>query len=177
MSDKQALAFRVATPADVESVVGLINGAYRGDHSRKGWTSEADLVEGDRVTPEELGALILSPDTVILLCLLEDSIIGTVELRNQGEEAYLGMLVVNPSLQASGIGKRLVAAAEELVQTRWHSSVMVLSVISVRVELIAFYERRGYSRTGMFEDFPAQLGQSSPIIAGLQFEQLSKSLA
>lgn len=170
------LQFRTANEADIAALVPVINAAYRGDQSRVGWTTEADLVEGDRVTTKEVAALIAHLDTVILLCLLDELIVGTVELRRQGLEAYLGMLVVNPRLQTRGIGKQLLAAAEEFVVSQWRSTSIVLSVISVRDELIKFYERRGYKRTGVFADFPERLGQSSPIVLGLQLEQLSKSL-
>lgn len=176
MNEMKELQFRTAKEADIAALVAVINTAYRGDQSRVGWTTEADLVEGDRVTTAEVRALLARGDTVILLCLLDDSTVGTVELRRQGLEAYLGMLVVNPRLQTRGIGKQLLAAAEEFVVSQWCSTSIVLSVISVRDELIKFYERRGYKRTGVFEDFPKQLGQSIPIVAGLQFEQLSKSL-
>jgi ribosomal protein S18 acetylase RimI-like enzyme len=169
------LRFQVAENTDVLAVVTVINAAYRGAQSREGWTTEADLVAGDRVTAAELTALIARSDTVILLCLFDELIVGTVELRSQGLEAYLGMFVVNPRLQARGIGKKILAAGEAFVRSQWSSTSIALSVISVRDELIEFYERRGYKRTGVFEDFPEQLGQSSPIVAGLQFEQLSKS--
>jgi len=176
MNDVKQLQFRIANEADVAALVPVINAAYRGDQSREGWTTEADLIAGDRVTAAEVTALIGRSDTVILLCLLDELIVGTVELRRQGFEAYLGMFVVNPRLQTKGIGKKLLAAAEEYVRSQWSSTSIALSVISVRDELIEFYERRGYKRTGVFEDFPEQLGQSTPIVAGLQFEQLSKSL-
>jgi ribosomal protein S18 acetylase RimI-like enzyme len=175
MNEMKELQFRTASEADIAALVPVINAAYRGVQSREGWTTEADLVAGDRVTAAEVTALIARSDTVILLCLLDELIVGTVELRRRGVETFLGMFVVNPRLQARGIGKKILGAAEEFVRSQWSSTSIALSVISVRDELIEFYERRGYKRTGVFEDFPEQLGQSSPIVAGLQFEQLSKS--
>lgn len=176
MADSNIFEFREATSADISEIVPLINSAYRGDSSRAGWTTEADLVSGDRVTISEVESLLSRSGVVVLLCLLHGKIIGTVELHNNHPEAYLGMLVVQPRLQGAGIGKQLLAEAERFVQQHWHSSSLCLSVISVRTELIAYYERRGYHSTAHFEDFPKQIGQSRPLVEGLKFALLRKRL-
>lgn len=174
--ENEPLSLRQATAKDVGPMVALINRAYRGDSSRVGWTTEADLLTGDRITQEEASALISKADTVVLLALDGANIIGTVELQQRGEEAYLGMLVIDPQLQARGLGKQLLAAAEQFVLVRWQSKSISLSVIGEREPLIAYYERRGYMRTGELQRLPSQLGQSKPIVEGLSFETMRKSL-
>ncbi|MDX1490716.1 MAG: GNAT family N-acetyltransferase [Pseudohongiellaceae bacterium] len=176
MLENEPLSLRQATAKDVGPMVALINRAYRGDSSRVGWTTEADLLTGDRITQEEASALISKADTVVLLALDGANIIGTVELQQRGEEAYLGMLVIDPQLQARGLGKQLLAAAEQFVLVRWQSKSISLSVIGEREPLIAYYERRGYMRTGELQRLPSQLGQSKPIVEGLSFETMRKSL-
>ena len=177
MEKVRKLKFRVATNADIATMIDLINSAYRGESSRLGWTTEADLVAGDRVSVAEVASIVDSENSVIVLCLDAGEIIGTVELRQEPENAYLGMFVIKPSLQGAGLGKRLLQQAEDFVRDNWCATSICMSVISVRDELIAFYERRGYQRTGIFEDFPEEIGQSSPLISGLKFENLRKDLS
>ena len=141
-----------ATTVDAPAIATLVNSAYRGDSSRKGWTTEADLLEGTRTSTEAIHALIEQADTTIMKCVDGDRIIGCVELRNLHDEMYLGMLTVQPDLQASGIGKLLLKAAEEEAR-RQHCSKVVMTVISVRSELIAWYVRHGYADTGVRKPF------------------------
>lgn len=176
MNDSRKLIYRIATDGDAVAMAELINSAYRGDSSRSGWTTEADLVTGERVTVAEIHALIEREECVALLCLSGSEIIGTVELSKDQKEAYLGMFVISPRLQGAGLGKHLLKQAEQFACDHWSVLRMNLSVISVRDELIAFYERRGYRRTGIFEPFPERIGQSSPLVGGLQFEKLCKEL-
>jgi ribosomal protein S18 acetylase RimI-like enzyme len=171
------LSFRKARAEDAERIAHLVNSAYRGDSSRAGWTTEAELIDGARTNPQEILGLIEGEGSLILLCLRGVDIVGSVYLQRRAAAAYLGLLVVNPQLQGAGIGKQLMAAAETLVRTEWGSTKMTMTVISVRQELIAFYERRGYRRIGESHPFPASIGASIPKVPGLQFEVLEKSLA
>jgi len=87
------------------------------------------------------------------------------------------MFAVAPTLQGGGIGKRLLAECERIVQQDWQLPVMRMTVIDVRDALIAFYQRRGYHRTGVFKPFPygdARFGH--PKRDDLRFEVLEKSL-
>ncbi len=143
-----------ATEQDIPALLKLVNSAYRGDSSRAGWTSEADLLDGIRTTTAALQEMLTHPDATILLCKNADGeIIGCVYLEQLSLSMYLGMLSVSPNLQARGIGKQLLFGAEEYAMTK-ECTTMQMTVISVRSELIAWYERHGYFKTGETEPFP-----------------------
>ena len=145
----------IATDADIPQLVSLVNSAYRGDSSKKGWTTEADLLDGIRTDEEALGKMIRQPDSVILkFTNNEADLVGCVNLQKQGDKMYLGMLTVSPCIQAQGIGKEIVNVAEEYARQQGCSSV-VMTVITVRHELIKWYERRGYHQTEEKRPFPA----------------------
>lgn len=170
MSD---LAFRAATREDVATLHPLIERAYRGESARAGWTHEADLLSGARTSADELAALIADPGRVILLAFQGDRLAGCVQIARASEgRAYLGMLTVDPSLQASGLGRRLLAAAEAEAVTRFGARRMEMTVIHRRAELIAWYERRGYAPTGETRPFPVD-----PPRPELAFVVLEKALA
>lgn len=142
-----------ATSADIPALNILINSAYRGESSKKGWTTEADLLEGKRTTEEELMQTIEDSKNTILKFTEDDKIIGSVLLVEKEQQLYLGMLTVSPELQNSGIGKKMLAEAENHAKTLGLSSI-IMTVISVREELIAWYKRHGYVDTGKREAFP-----------------------
>lgn len=142
-----------AALADIPALNILINSAYRGESSKKGWTTEADLLEGKRTTEEELMQTIEDPKNTILKFTENDKIIGSVLLVEKEHQLYLGMLTVSPELQNSGIGKKMLAEAENHAKTLGLSSI-IMTVISVREELIAWYKRHGYVDTGEREAFP-----------------------
>ncbi|TXT21830.1 MAG: GCN5-related N-acetyltransferase [Gallionellaceae bacterium] len=172
------LTFRRAVAADVEGIVALVNSAYRGESSRAGWTTEADLLDGQRTDTEEISRLLGAGDSVILLCLLGGEIAGSVHLEKAGATtAYMGMLVIRPMLQGRGIGKWLMETAERFARTGWGASRMQMQVISLRHELIAYYRRRGYRPTGGIRPFPATDPKFGlPRVGGLMFEVLEKPL-
>jgi GNAT superfamily N-acetyltransferase len=172
------LSFRHATAVDIDAVVALVNSAYRGEASRAGWTTEADLLGGQRTDADEISRLAGTSGSVILLCLRGDEPIGSVHLqRVDAATTYLGMLVIRPVLQGRGLGSRFLAAAETMARTEWGACRMQMQVITLRHELIAWYQRRGYRRTGETRPFPADDPRFGlPRVAGLQFEVLEKSL-
>ncbi len=139
---------------DIPALVKLVNSAYRGESSKKGWTTEADLLDGSRTDAASLTSIIQSTtDTILKCCDASDQIIACVYLQEQYKKIYLGMLTVAPELQAGGIGKSLLAAAEQYAIDH-HAESILMTVISVRKELIEWYERRGYQRTGETKPFP-----------------------
>jgi ribosomal protein S18 acetylase RimI-like enzyme len=142
-----------ATLQDIPALNILINSAYRGETSKKGWTTEANLLEGKRTNEEELTEMILNPKNTILKYTENDKIIGSVLLVEKEHQLYLGMLTVSPELQNSGIGKKLLTEAENHAKSLGLSSI-IMTVISVREELIAWYKRNGYVDTGEREAFP-----------------------
>lgn len=152
MSD---IAFGAATPDDVAALHPLIERAYRGETAKAGWTHEADMLFDTRTSADELAALIADPERVILLARRDGVLVGCVQVARAGDGlAYLGMLTVEPGLQASGLGRRLLAAAETEAVRRFGARRMEMTVIHRRAELIAWYERRGYVATGETRPFP-----------------------
>jgi ribosomal protein S18 acetylase RimI-like enzyme len=148
------LTISAATTSDVPQLVQLVNSAYRGDTSKQGWTTEADLLDGIRIDENSLTDLIKRPAACLLKCTNEqEGILGCVYLHHNQHEMYLGMLTVSPEKQASGIGKQLLKASEEYAQQHGCKAI-TMTVISVRDELIAWYERRGFKRTGEKQPFP-----------------------
>lgn len=143
-----------ATLENVSQLNTLINSAYRGESSKKGWTTEANILDGLRTTEEELSETILNPKNTVLKFTDNDQIIGCVLLVEKEKELYLGMLTVSPELQNSGVGKKLLQQAEIHAQSLGLPKI-VMTVISVRDELIAWYKRNGYQDTGAKEPFPA----------------------
>ena len=145
---------RPATPADLSVVHELIERAYRGDTARGGWTHEADLVEGQRLEDGELAAALADPAVALLLAEDGTGVVGCVQVtRRDGGVAYLGLLTVDPRRQAAGLGRRLLAAGEGAARSLGCGRVE-MTVIDARMELIAWYERRGYRMTGERRPFP-----------------------
>jgi len=142
-----------AVAEDISALNTLINSAYRGEFSKKGWTTEAHLLEGGRTTEAELLDIIQDTSNTLLKYSDNSKIIGCVLLKVKKSELYLGMLTVSPDIQNSGIGKKLLHQAE-VFAAEIHLPKIVMTVISVREELIAWYKRNGYVDTGAREPFP-----------------------
>ena len=142
----------IATHSDVTGLNHLINGAYRGESSKAGWTNEADLFEGSRTNESELLKLMDEPDTTFLKYLDEGEIAGCVMLQKKNSFIYLGMLTVDPLRQGMGIGKQLLQASDEFARVN-NLEKILLTVLSVRTELIEWYIRNGYSDTGKRKPF------------------------
>jgi ribosomal protein S18 acetylase RimI-like enzyme len=164
-----------ATIADAAELSALINSAYRGETSKKGWTTEADLLEGTRTSEEELISIIASSNHYLLKFIRDEKIIGSVLLIAKKEVLYLGMLTVSPELQNSGIGKQLLQAAEQLAQQLELSRIQ-MTVIGIRKELLAWYMRNGYEDTGVREPFPFGEGDKALTSEPLDFIVLEKKL-
>ncbi|MEU0781937.1 GNAT family N-acetyltransferase [Streptomyces sp. NPDC006173] len=148
------LTFRDAKDDDVDVLVALIESAYRGDASRAGWTTEADILEGQRIDPEGVLAVIESSDSRLLTVERDGTVVACCQLEHRGDHAYFGMFAVSPALQGGGLGKVIIAEAERTARETWGVTEMHMTVISVREDLIAWYERRGYRRTGRTTPFP-----------------------
>ena len=148
---------RQATAADLTALHMLVESAYRGDSARRGWSHEADLLDGQRTDAQELNGLLADPAQVVLVAEQEGALIGCVAVTGQGRgAAYLGMLSVDPDRQAGGLGRRLVRVAEQHAAERFGATRMEMTVIHCRAELIAWYERLGYGLTGERRPFPMQ---------------------
>jgi ribosomal protein S18 acetylase RimI-like enzyme len=170
------VSYQLASLHHAALIVSLVNSAYRGEISKMGWTTEAHILGGQRTDEEEIQRLLTEDNSLILLCYHDDQAIGTVHLKKIEHGAYLGMLTIKPELQGQGYGKQFLAAAEQTAQQTWGVNKITLSVITLRHELIAFYQRRGYQRTGILDDFPQDPRFGIPRVAHLQFEYLEKIL-
>lgn len=172
------MLIRLATPADIPALHALVESAYRGDAARLGWTHEADLLDGQRTDAAGLSEALADADHRILLAHDGAALIGCVEItRARAGRAYLGMLSVSPQVQARGLGKALITAAEEMAQAAFGATHIEMTVIRQRAELIAYYGRRGYAPTGETRPFPfgdARFG--APRTPDLVFVVLEKPL-
>ncbi|MER7817387.1 GNAT family N-acetyltransferase [Streptomyces sp. NPDC096153] len=175
--DPAQLSYRDATSSDVPALVELIESAYRGDSSRTGWTTEADILDGQRTDPEGVRQVIGASGSRLLVVERDGELVACCQLEHRGDAAYFGMFAVRPGLQGGGLGRLVIAEAERLVGETWGVSEMHMTVISVREELIAWYERRGYRRTGRMTPFPyGDERFGVPRRDDLQFELLVKHL-
>lgn len=171
------LTFRDAGEADVAELVALVESAYRGDASRAGWTTEADILDGQRTDPEGVAEVIRTPGSRLLTVERGGRVVACCQLEHRGEHAYFGMFAVSPAAQGGGIGKAVLARAEQQVREMWGVTEMHMTVISVREDLIAWYERRGYRRTGRTSPFPyGDERFGIPLRDDLRFELLVKRL-
>jgi ribosomal protein S18 acetylase RimI-like enzyme len=172
----EALTIARATMADVPVLVQLVNHAYRSEASRQGWTTEADLLKGELRTDETtLSLALLEAGTVILKAVTgSGELVGCVYLQKREERLYLGMLAVAPNLQAAGIGKKLMTAAEQHAREQ-HCTAVFMTVISVRRELLAWYARRGFRDTSVREPMPVDPRFGIPT-QPLEFAVLEKLL-
>ena len=170
------IQLRTAGADDAEAITALVNRAYRGDSGRQGWTTESDLLDGTRISLDTVHALLAAQDCRILVAEAEGRLLACAELRPEGELLYLGMLTVSPELQGQGIGTRLMAAAEDHARALGLRG-LVMTVISRRHELIAWYARLGFRPTG--ETRPFDFGDASFGIPRLplEFAVLEKPLA
>jgi GNAT superfamily N-acetyltransferase len=174
-----SVILRVATPDDVAAVVDLVESAYRGERSKAGWTTEADLLKGQRTDPDLIAGVIASPSSRLVLAADElGELVGcfVIERRDAGV-AYFGTFAVRPGVQGGGIGKQLLAEAERIAREDWACVVVEMTVIGQREELVAWYGKRGYLPTGETRPFPyGDERFGLPQTDGLYFVVLAKSL-
>lgn len=172
------MIIREAQSRDVKRLHALVERAYRGDSARAGWTHEADLLGGQRTDVDALIDIISDQRQRILLALNNDVPVGCVQISRKDEQtAYLGLLTVDPDRQTHGLGRQLITAAEMQAVRLFASSIMEMTVIRQRTELIAYYERRGYRLTGETRPFPYEdVRFGLPQTPDLSFLVLAKSI-
>ncbi|KAH8721828.1 acyl-CoA N-acyltransferase [Ilyonectria robusta] len=174
-----SLTFRKATPDDTDAVFALVESAYRGDTSRKGWTTEADIFSGDRINAAGVLAKITEPRGAVLLGYdPAGALVTCVEvLRRDDKVGYFGMFAVDPLRQGGGVGRQTLERVEEYVRGEWDARRLELNVIWIRNELIAWYERRGYRKTEQTKPFPyAEIVSGKVLRDDLYFVVLDKEL-
>ncbi|MBN8779887.1 GNAT family N-acetyltransferase [Thiobacillus sp.] len=164
---------RLATESDADDIAALVNRAYRPGASARGWTHEAHLVAGDRTTPAQILALLHARAAILVLCR-DDTLVACVHAQGDASIVWLGMLATEPALQSQGLGKRMLQHAEDFAVDRFKATEVRMAVLAARPELIAFYERRGYARTGQVADYPVAAGTGQPRVEGLKVAILGK---
>lgn len=179
MAQPTKLTYRKATPDDVPIVLALVRSAYRGEASRAGWTTEADLIEDQRIDEEGLLKKINEPKGAILLAHDEAGALASCceLLRRDDELSYFGLFAVDPFRQAGGIGRQVLTEAERYAKETFGVKKMEMSVISLREELISWYVRRGYTKTDDTRPFPyAEIVGGKALRDDLYFNVLVKAL-
>ena len=172
-----AITFRAADSRDIPVLVDLVTSAYRGDDSRAGWTTEADLLDGMRIDGERIQADLDRERSRIVVAERGGEMLACAHVMDEDGAGYFGMFAVRPNLQGAGLGKSMLAEAERIAREEWSLPAMRMTVIDVRDELIAFYERRGYRRTGIRKPFPyGDARYGLPRRDDLRFEILEKAL-
>ncbi|NES30292.1 GNAT family N-acetyltransferase [Micromonospora terminaliae] len=172
-----ARTVRTARPADVTALVDLVESAYRGERSRAGWTTEADLLAGQRTDPDMVAEAVSGPDGTVLVVEDATGIVACCHLERRDDHVYFGMFAVTPGRQGGGLGRDLLAEAERYAREQWHGGELRMTVITQRADLIAWYERRGYVRTGELSPFPyGDERFGVPLRPDLAFETLRKKL-
>jgi hypothetical protein len=142
-----------AVSDDADEIKMLVNSVYRGENSKKGWTTEAYFLDGIRITPEKVKEIIDKNNNVILTFTLNNKIIGCVHLEEKDDTCWLGMLSVDVNYQTNGLGKFIIEKSEDYSVNIFECNEMKMKVIGIRDELINYYLRRGYVLTGETEDF------------------------
>ena len=180
------LIIRPAQAQEADAIAALVNRAYRGESSRAGWTTEADLLDGKRTTAEEVMALLARDDIQILTGWVASQLMVTLcaerhashhTLHQSVQQAvHLGMIAVEPTQQNRGYGKKIILAAEQWALAHWQASVSQMAVVSLRQELIAFYQRLGYQPTGEVRPFPYQPAMWQAKVENMQLLTLQKPL-
>lgn len=165
-----------ATVADIPVIKDLLNNAYRGEGSKQGWTTEADLITGDTRTDEAMLQKVMEQTGSVFLICKDDHqrLTGCVNLQAHDDKLYLGMFSVLPQLQGGGIGKQLLQAAEEYARNQQKKAIY-MSVITLRTELVNWYIRHGYADTGERKPF-IEDGLTGKHLQPLEFMILEKSM-
>jgi GNAT superfamily N-acetyltransferase len=172
-----SLVFSFAKDSDSEKIASLVNSAYRGDSSKQGWTTEADILDGQRTDAAEIALRIQAQHSYIVMAHQDGNLVGSCELivNKAAEELYFGMFTIKPNFQNSGLGKLFLAHIEKLAAD-WKLKRITMTVITLRSELIAFYERRGYQVTNHYIPFPTEDRFGIPKVKDLKMVYLIKDL-
>jgi ribosomal protein S18 acetylase RimI-like enzyme len=173
-----SVSLRLAEETDLPAIVVLMNAAFRGTGGQRGWSIEADYIVGERTTESLLIEEIAEGAQYLLTKNdVTSALRGCCSLQALSPDKwYLGSLTANPALQKTGLGSELLTAAEEYAAAHGARTIEI-TVVNVRDALIAWYERRGYRRTGQTRPFPyGDHRFGTPTRSDLEFVVLEKSL-
>ncbi|AUM13095.1 GNAT family N-acetyltransferase [Ketobacter alkanivorans] len=160
--------------SDAEQICQLLNSAYR---SHGGWTSEADLVAGNRSSVDAIRASFTSPDSVYFVLKDGHRLLGCINIELHGHTAHIGSFAVAPDTQGLGVGSKLLQHAECYSQSYYKVDAFILSVLTARKELISYYQRRGYAENGLTHPYPIHLNVGTPIVEGIELVELHKPVS
>lgn len=166
--------FRSANKCDAKAIAAVVNRAYRPEPGSGGWTHESDLVSGNRTSTTQVIEILKKPNSVILVGLNNSEIVACIHVEKEGGDSHIGMLAVNPTLQGTGAGKKMLSYAEEYATEVFGAEKFIMVVVSARINLISFYRRRGYKQTGSVMDYPLSAGVGIPRKQALKIEVLEK---
>lgn len=162
-----------ASHQHIEALHRLINQAYRG---AEGWTRETHIVSGERISRDAVQSLVESDTSHLFITRNKGEISACICVEAQHNSAYIGTFAVAPAYQNQGLGRHVLDQAERFARDILGADTLNMVVISQRPELIAYYERRGYQRTGETENYPLDMNVGTPVIDGLSIEVLKKSV-
>lgn len=165
----------VAKEGDIQEISNLINLTYSGYSGKKGWTTEADLLSGQKVTPKAIGEILSNPNKKILVSRGNKLLLGCVFLEKRDKSIYLSALTVNPNFQRKNIGSKLLSSSETFSSLFWKIYNIEMTVLNQRHELLEWYKKRGYKDFGLRLPFPYWNKEMGiPKIGGLEFVVLTK---
>ena len=168
-----SLIIQRANTSQSVAIAALVNTAYRPDKNAKGWTHESDLVAGDRTSPEQVSQQ-MHPNSPVLVALRDREIVACVQITQDDSDCWIGMLATHPAEQNSGIGRKMLIAAEAYAATHFAPKRLMMAVLSSRPELLSFYQRRGYQLTGKVSQYPVDAGVGIPLMNDLHVLELCK---
>ena len=168
-----SLVIRIAGHDDAAAIISLVNAAYRPSGGNSGWTHESDIVDGERVNLKQVLALFVT-DSFVFVAEQGTQLLACVHVQIDNECAHIGMLATDPTHQAKGIGKTMLAHAENFAQAHFSVRWFEMVVVSEREELVAFYLRHGYQKTGRVDGYPVSAGVGVPKVQDLTIEVLQK---
>lgn len=170
------ILFRAANHAEAEQLASLVNQAYRPESKVSGWTHESLLVGGKRISAAQILETLSRHQSVILVAINNQAIVACAHVEKVVNTSHIGMLAVNPILQRTGLGKKMLTEAEKFACSVFGTDKFFLDVVAQRTELISYYLRRGYQKTGLLTDYPISAGVGVPKQSGLKIERLEKCL-
>jgi ribosomal protein S18 acetylase RimI-like enzyme len=171
------LQFRIATLDDATQLQAMVQSAFRAEDSRKDWTADMKLGASFRIDVEEITTQITKPDGAILVATDNSTLVASIEVSKRSADlARLSMLAVDEHHQRGGIGRRVLAYAEDYCQRTWGVKKLGLNALSTRRELILWYIRHGYRKTGELTPFPKVHVKELALLDDLYFVELEKDL-
>lgn len=166
------MKLEIAKVTDAKEICELLNLAYRGS---EGWTTENALIQGDRCSEKNIESEINTPNNYLLVSKINNQIQACILIQRNEKRAYIGSFAVHPKAQNSGYGSKVLDLAEQYAVTNFRAEQFIMVVLSSRIELIKYYERRGYQRNGNIKEYPVHLNVGIPFNIGLTIEELIKS--